>query len=182
MDAYIVISNMLSQHTENKGFSLNTDFLEANVINIAILLFGLVYLLKQFLGALLEARRRKVLAAIQESEERLQKANVRLIESEKQFRQTTIVIGQIEQEAVLTAAKVRKSILEQGKLDIERLTEAGKSSIAIAEIQVREQIQQQIADLAVRQVASDLKKQMKLNVQARIIDENILQLGDKLYE
>eukprot|EP00171_Calliarthron_tuberculosum_P000263 IDg263t1 len=79
----------------------------------------------QFLGATLNNRQQKVLTAIQESEERLQKANIRLIESEKQFKQTKMVIKQIEQEAIITAEKVRNSILAQGKLDIERLTEAG---------------------------------------------------------
>lgn len=171
---------MLSMHASNQTLGLNTDFLEANVINIAVLLSGLVYLLKQFLGDLLKNRRKKVLAAIQESEERLEKANVRLIESEKQFSQAAIVIKQIEQEAVVTAAKVRQSILDQGRLDIERLTEAGKVSIAIAERQVVEQIQQRIIDLAVLQVSHDLRKQITSSIQTKIIDENIVQLGDKL--
>lgn len=175
-----VLFNILCIHNANKGLSFNTDFLEANVINIACLFSGLVYLLKEFLGALLVTRRQKVLTAIQESEDRLQKASVRLAESEKQFTQTEIVIKQIEQEAIITAAKVRQSILNQGKLDIERLAEAGKVSIAIAERQVREQIQQQITDLAIRQVRLDLKQQMTSLVQSKIIDENIMQLGEKL--
>ena len=171
---------MLSQHAEIKTFGLNPDFLEANVVNIAILLSGLVYLLKQFLGDLLKNRQQKVLAAIQESEERLKKANMRLIESEKQFKQASMVIKQIQQEAIVTAAKVRQSILDQGRLDIERLTEAGKTSIAITERQVIEQIQRQITDLAIRQVRLELKQQIKLPEQTKIIDENIVQLGDRL--
>jgi len=155
MNIYIMIYNVLCLHNDHQGFSLNNNFLEANVVNILLLLSGLVYLLKQFLGALLITRRQKVLTAIQESEERLEKANIRLVESEKQFKQTEMVIKQIEQEAVLTAAKVRQSILDQGKLDIERLTEAGKTSIEIAERQVRNQIQQQITYLAIRQVRLD---------------------------
>nr|YP_009589191.1 ATP synthase CFO B chain subunit I [Corallina ferreyrae]QBL75707.1 ATP synthase CFO B chain subunit I [Corallina ferreyrae] len=180
MQAYYNIYCVLCMHEENTGFGLNTDFLEANVINIVLLFSGLVYVLKQFLGSTLSTRQQKVLTAIQESEERLQKANTRLVESEKQFKQTEMVIKQIEQEAIITAEKVRNSILAQGKLDIQRLTEAGKVSIAIAERQVREQIQQQITHLAIRQVALDLEKQMNLSIQSKIIDENIMKLGDKL--
>lgn len=180
MDTYVLICSMLSEHNEGKSFGFNSDFLEANVLNIAILFFGLIYLLRQFLGALLANRRQKVLAAIQESEERLQKANMRLAESEKRFMQAAIVIKKIEQEAIVTAAKVRQSILDQGKLDIERLTEAGKASIAIAERQVREQIQQQITDLAIQQVSLDLKQQMTPSAHTKIVDENIVQLGDRL--
>jgi len=180
MNIYVLTSSLLSQYTGDKSLTLNTNFLEANVVNIAILFFGLVYLLKQFLGALLKNRRQKVLEAIQESEERLQKASIRLAESEKQLEQAEMVIIQIEQEAIVTAAKVRQSILDQGKLDIERLTEAGKLSIAIAERQVIGQIQQQIIDLSILQVGQDLKNQITSSVQTKIIDENILQLGDKL--
>ena len=176
----IILYNLLCVNHESKGFGWNTDFLEANVINITLLFLGLVYVLKQFLGALLNTRQQKVLNAIQEAEDRLQKAQERLIESDKQFKQTEIVIKQIEQEAIVTAAKVRQSILDQGKLDIERLIEAGKINIAIAERKVREQIQQQITHLAIRQVSSDLKRQMTTIIQSQIIDENIIQLGDRL--
>lgn len=180
MNIVIMIYNILASETHHQGFSFNADFLEANVINILLLLSGLVYLLKQFLGALLITRRQKVLTAIQESEDRLKKANIRLAESEKQFKQTKMVIKQIEQEAVITAAKVRKSILDQGKLDIERLAEVGKTSIAIAERQVREQIQQQITSLAINQVRLDFENQITNLMQNQIIDENIMKLGDKL--
>lgn len=177
----IMAYNMLVMYFTNQGLSINTNFLEANVVNIALLLFGLIYVLKQFLGALLTARQQKVLFAIQEAEERLQNATSRLEEAEKQLKQTKIVMQQIEQEAIITAEKVRQSILDQGKLDIERLTEAGKVSIAIAERQVREQIQQQITDLAVRQVSLGLKKQIaeSASMQAQIVNERIEQLGEK---
>lgn len=180
MNNYAQIYQVLSDYSLDSGFGLNTNFLEANVFNILLLLSGLIYVLRQFLGATLHNRQKKVLTAIQESEERLKQANIRLLESEKQFKQTEVVIKQIEQEAIITAEKVRKSILAQGKLDIERLTQAGKISISVAEMQVREQIQKQITSLAIRQVASDLKRQMTVSVQSKIADENIMQLGDKL--
>lgn len=180
MNNYLNIYNVLCLEHNNINYGFNTNFLEANVINIILLVAGLSYVLKQFLGTNLVARQEKVLIAIQEAEERLQKAHVRLIESEKQFKQTEMVIKQIEQEAIITAEKVRQSILAQGKLDIQRLTEAGKVSIAIAERKVREQIQHQITNLAIRQVSLDLQKQLNLSIQSKIIDENIMQLGDKL--
>ena len=181
MNINIITYNMLCMYFAHQSFGLNNNFLEANVINIVLLFSGLVYLLKQFLGALLVARQQKVLATIQEAEDRLQKATSRLLESEKQFKQTEIVMQQIEQEAIMAAAKVRQSILDQGKLDIERLTEAGKVSIAIAERQVRGQIQQQITQLAIRQVSLDLKQSITNAVQCKIVDESIKKLGE-MYE
>nr|YP_009293842.1 ATP synthase CFO B chain subunit I [Ahnfeltia plicata]AOM65530.1 ATP synthase CFO B chain subunit I [Ahnfeltia plicata]UAT97201.1 ATP synthase CFO B chain subunit I [Ahnfeltia plicata]UAT97406.1 ATP synthase CFO B chain subunit I [Ahnfeltia plicata] len=180
MKNIIQIFNIIAEHQTEKGFGFNSDFLEANVINILLLLAGLIYVLRQFLGSSLASRQEKVLFAIQESEERLQQANIRLTESEKQLAQTQMIIDQIKKEAEITAQKVRESILAQGKLDIERLIATGKASITTAENQVRQQIQQQITTLALKRVTVQLKSQMSASMQAKIIDANIMQLGGTL--
>lgn len=180
MNNIIRIFTIIANDSHNSGISLNSNFLEANVINILLLLFGLIYVLKQFLGSALLARQNKVLSAIQEAEERLQQANLRLEESEKQLAQTKIVIKQIEEEANLTAQKVRESILAQGKLDIERLTSASKATLSIAENQVRQEIQQQIITLAISRVTAQLQNQITPVIQSKIIDYSIMQLGEKI--
>nr|YP_009326718.1 ATP synthase CF0 B subunit [Membranoptera platyphylla]AMJ16975.1 ATP synthase CF0 B subunit [Membranoptera platyphylla] len=173
------ILNLISQQYLNNGISFNSNFLESNVLNIVLLLSGLIYVLKQFLGSILSLRQEKVLFAINESEERLKQANVRLREAEKQLVQTQIIIDQIIKEAQITAEKVRQSILEQGKSDIERLTLSSKASIKYAENQVKQQIQQQIISLAIKKVTKKLKNQMTSAIQVKIIDNNIMQLkGD----
>ena len=177
MDDFLQIFNQIAH---NKEFGFNPDFLEANVINIALLLSGLIYILKNFLGSILINRQEKVLLAIQESEERLKQANERLAEAEKQLTQTQLVIEQIKQEAEKTAQKVRDSILNQGKIDIEKLTAAGKNSIANAEQQIKKQIQQQIASLAIHRVTLELEENMSNSMQLSIIDNNINKLGSKL--
>nr|QCI07015.1 ATP synthase CF0 subunit I [Haraldiophyllum bonnemaisonii] len=173
------IFQLISQEYSKKGISFNSHFLEANVLNIFILLFGLIYVLKQFLGSILLVRQEKVLFAIKESEERLEQANIRLNEAEKQLLQTQIIINEIIKEAELTAQKVRQSILEQGKYDIEKLTESSKISIKSAENQVKQQIRQKITALAISKVSLQLKNQMTPEIQMKIIDNSIMQLkGD----
>jgi F-type H+-transporting ATPase subunit b len=163
-----------------KGFGFNSNFLEANVINIAILASGVFYLGRNFLSSALELRQQKITEAINEAEERLQQANIRLAESEKQMAQAKIVIEQIKKEAENTARKVKETILAQGKLDIERLTNSGKSSIEKAEIQIKKQIQQHITNLALKRVTSQLQDFMTPSVQSKLIDSNISQLGGQL--
>nr|AYR06487.1 ATP synthase CFO B chain subunit I [Rhodogorgon sp.] len=180
MKNYIQIFEIFCKHTSNEGWGFNPNFVEANVINISLLLSGLIYVLKQFLGATLVNRREKVLTTIQEAEERLEQANLRLTESEKQLAQTQIIIDQIEKEARITAEKVRNSILSQGTLDIERLTAASRMNITTAEKQVRQQIRQRITALAIQEVSLQLKHQIKPLMQSRIIDNDIAQLGDQL--
>lgn len=177
MKHFIGLLAIFTSNTLNYGINFNTDFLEANVINIFFLLSGLVYVLRKFLGNSLLIRQEKVLNAIQESEERLRQAKIRLAASEKQLAQTQTIINEIQEDAKTTAAKIKQSILAQGLIDIERLTEASKASIVSAESQVREEIQQQIINLAIKKVALKLKNELKPIIQSKIIDNSISQLG-----
>jgi F0F1-type ATP synthase membrane subunit b/b' len=67
--------------------------------------------------------------------------------------------------------------LQEGKKDIESITLKGKSSIAILEANVKAQIQQTIADLALKRVVSKLKQNLTLETQNNFIDKAISQLG-----
>lgn len=174
------IFQILGQESVRTVISFNSNFLEANVINIFLLLFGLIYVLRKFLGSILLDRQNKVLFAIRESEERLEQANMRLDQAEKQLTQTQIIINQIIEEAENTAKKVRQSILEQGKSDIDKLTLSSKTSVKFAETQVRLQIQQQITALAIKKVRVELQNQITSVMQSQIIDRNIIQLEGKI--
>jgi len=178
MSDFLLIS-ALAELSSGKGFGFNSNFLEANVINIALLLTGVFYLGNNFLTSALELRQQKVTEAIQ-AEERLQQANARLLDSEKQLTQAQSVIEKIKKEAEATARTVKETILAQGKLDIERLTNNGKSSIEKAELQIKKQIQQRITDLAMQRVSTQLQDYMTPSLQSKVIDNNIAQLGGQL--
>lgn len=150
------------------------------MINIAILLSGTIYLGKNFLTSALELRQQKVTEAIQEAEERLQEANSRLLDSEKQLAEAQTVIEKIKKEAETTARTVKETILAQGKVDIERMTNNGKSNIEQAELQIKKQIQQRIANLALDRVSTQLQDYMTPSLQSKVIDNNISELGGQL--
>ena len=179
MSDFLLIST-LSEVSSGKGFGFNSNFLETNVINIALLLSGVIYLGKNFLTSALELRQQKVTEAIQEAEERLQQANSRLLDSEKQLAEAQSVIEKIKKEAETTARTVKETILAQGKVDIERLTNNGKSNIEQAELQIKKQIQQRIANLALERVSTQLQDYMTPSLQSKVIDNNISELGGQL--
>jgi F-type H+-transporting ATPase subunit b len=179
MSDFLLISS-LAELTSGKGFGFNSNFLEANVLNIALLLSGVIYLGRNFLTSALELRQQKVTEAIQEAEERLQQANARLLDSEKQLTEAQSVIEKIKKEAETTARTVKETILAQGKVDIERLTNNGKNSIEQAEMQIKKQIQQRITDLAMERVSNQLQDYMTPSLQSKVVDNNIAQLGGQL--
>ena len=179
MSDFLLIS-ALAELSSGKGFGFNSNFLEANVLNIALLVSGVFYLGKNFLTSALELRQQKVTEAIQEAEERLQQANARLLDSEKQLAEAQSVIEKIKKEAETTARTVKETILAQGKVDIERMTNNGKSNIEQAELQIKKQIQQRIANLALDRVSTQLQDYMTPSLQSKVIDNNISELGGQL--
>nr|YP_010330422.1 ATP synthase CFO B subunit subunit I [Rhodella violacea]UNJ18138.1 ATP synthase CFO B subunit subunit I [Rhodella violacea] len=153
---------------------------ETNLVNLTILISLIVYFGKQFLTTTLQSRQQRVITALQEAEDKLQKASARLSESEKQLAQTQLVIEQVTEEASKTAQKVKDLIMIQGKLEVERLTKSSQDNIKNAEFQIRKKIQQQISTLAIERVTLDLKNKMTDSIQSQIIDDNIAKLGGSL--
>ena len=58
----------------SEGFGLNLDLFETNIINLAVVIFGLYKFLPGFLGKILEKRRTTILTDLKDAEERLSQA------------------------------------------------------------------------------------------------------------
>ena len=152
MDVLNQTLNSFSTQISDGGVSLNFDIFEANLINLALLDGGLFYLLSGALSESLSERQQKILGAIQESEGKLEEAQTRLTESETKLAQAQIVIESIQKDAEQTAAKVKNSILTDGKTEIERLTATAKTQIRTIESRVRKQISDYVATLALQRI------------------------------
>jgi F-type H+-transporting ATPase subunit b len=178
MDLTSQILNSFSTQISNTAIGSNPDIFETNVINITILLGGIIYLGSNALSASLSERQQKVLGAIQEAEERLQQAVARLTESEKQLEQAQLVIESIKTDADKTALQVKSAILNDGKIEIERLTSSAKSQIMTIEAKVRKQISDYVVALALQRVTLQLEGKLNSNLQQQIIDRNISKLSN----
>jgi len=166
---------IISEHT--KGYSLNTDILDTNIINLTIFVGALVYFGRPVLGNILSDRQEKIFSAIQEAETKLEDANKRLAEAEKQLQQTQSVIEQIKKDAEITADKIRNSLIAQGKADTQRLLASSQASIKSKENDIKKQIQKEIVSLALKRVTMQLKSQVNDNVKLNITDKSIAMLG-----
>jgi F-type H+-transporting ATPase subunit b len=174
--AYLLNSLSLLSHSEG-GFGLNADIFETNIINLAILWFGLFTFLKDPLASSLSERKSKIQVAIQEAEEQLEQAIIRLDESKKQSSQLSLVLDPIKKDAELSAKKLKDSVLAQGKKDIEAITVRAKNQIISLEVQIKEQIFSHVIDLALKRVQSQLETNLTQDMQVKIIDANISRLG-----
>jgi F-type H+-transporting ATPase subunit b len=175
MDLFNQTLNGFSQHL---AISFNPDIFETNVINITILLGGIIKLGSEALGNSLATRQENILGAIKEAEERLQQADARLAESEKQLEQAQMVIASIKSDAQATALQVKSGILTDGKAEIERLTTTAKSQIVTIETRIRKLISEYVVSLALKRVTLQLQGKLTSNLQQQILDRNISKLGE----
>ena len=174
--AYFLNSLSLLSHSEG-GFGLNSDIFETNIVNLAILWFGLFTFLKDPLASSLSERKSKIQVAIQDAEEQLEQAKVRLAQAQKQSSQLNLVLGPIKEDAEVSAQKIKDSVLAQGKKDIESITLRAKNQILSLESQIKGQVFSHIVDLALKRVQSQLETTLSQDMQVKIIDANISRLG-----
>lgn len=66
-----------------EGFGLNLNLFETNIINLALVIFGLYKFLPGFLGSILERRREGILSDLKDAENRLLEANDALLVAKK---------------------------------------------------------------------------------------------------
>jgi F-type H+-transporting ATPase subunit b len=177
MDLLSQTLNSFSTQISDGGVSLNFDIFEANLVNLAILDGGLFYLLSGALSESLSERQQKILGTIQESEEKLQEATMRLTEGETKLAQAQIVIESIQKDAEQTAAQVKISILTDGKAEVERLTANAKTQISTIESRVRKQISDYVATSVLQRITMQLEGKLNSNLQQQIIDRNISKLA-----
>ena len=85
--------NGVSELIADFSVGLNLDIFETNIVNLTLLVGGIFYLGSNALSESLVERQQKILGAIQESEERLEQAVVKLAESETNLKQAQLVIA-----------------------------------------------------------------------------------------
>ena len=168
--------NGVSELIADFSVGLNLDIFETNIVNLTLLVGGIFYLGSNALSESLIERQQKILGAIQESEERLEQAVVKLAESETNLKQAQLVIASIKEEAEATAKKVKSGILTDGKTEIERLTATAKSQIGTIELKIRNQISEYVVSLALERVTIQLEGKLGESVQQQLIDNNISKL------
>ncbi len=159
------------------GFGLNFDILEANIINLALLLGILVYYGGQAVGKILNERRAKIEAEIQEAEGRAAKAASELAGAQQKLAQAKEEAKQILATAEQTAQRAKEEVLAKGKAEVERLKATAAADVSSEQDKAIAELRQRTVTLALERVEGQLKERLDDSKQERLIDRCIGQLG-----
>lgn len=164
--------------SETKGFGLNFDILESNIINLAIVIGVLIYFGKGFLGSKLEERRAAIETAIKDAEARQKQAASSLAEQQQKLQLAKKDAERIRAEAQTNAEAAREAVLAQSAKDIERLKAAAQQDMSSQQDRVMQELRRRVSAMAIEKVRSRLPEVLNDSTQTKLVDQSIAQLGE----
>jgi F-type H+-transporting ATPase subunit b len=171
-----LLPQLLASHG---GFGLNLDLFETNIINLAIVIAGLVWFLRGFLGGILERRREAIVTDLRDVEERLKVAGTALAEVQKGLAEAQKKAEQIRADGKVRADAIRLDSEQRTIEEIARMKQSATADLANEASRVTDQLRRQTALKAIEKALASLPEKLDAEAQARLIDQSIQSLGNR---
>ncbi len=160
------------------GFGLNLDLFDTNIINLAIVIAGLVWFLRGFLGGILERRRATILADLKDAEDRLAAAAAALADVQQGLSQSQAKAEKIRADGVIRAQAIRLDSERRTVEEMARIKLDSASNLDAEAARVTAQLRREAARLAIEKALAVLPARLDKAAQARLIDQSIQSLGN----
>jgi len=157
------------------GFNLNP--FETNIINLAIVIAGLIYFLRGFLGGILERRKTAIVADLKDAEQRLASASAALKTAQEQVADSQAQAEKIRTDAKARAEAVRLEIERRTVEEMARMKTESSSDLVNEAARVSTQLRREAARLAIEKALASLPGKLDDAAQSRLIDRSIQSLG-----
>ncbi len=173
------VGGELAEAAGEGGFGLNTNILQTNLINLAIIISVLVIFGRKVLGSTLKERRIRIETAIKSAEQRLKEAQGALADQQRKLAQAQAEAEKIKQAAAENANKAREAILAQAATDIERMKETAVADLNSEREKAIAQLRSRVIAMALQKVESELRTGIADDAQHTLVDRSIALLGGK---
>ncbi|MEA5620933.1 F0F1 ATP synthase subunit B [Cronbergia sp. UHCC 0137] len=171
------VAGELAEGAGEGGFSLNTNILDANLINLAIIITVLFVFGRKVVGNTLQTRRENIETAIKSAEQRAKDAADKLKQAQTNLEQASAEAERIKKAAQDNAQAAKEAILAQAAVDIERMQEAGAADLSAELDRAIAQLRQKVVAQALQKVEAQLKSGIADDAQQVLIERSIAQLG-----
>jgi F-type H+-transporting ATPase subunit b len=159
------------------GFGLNFNPFETNIINLAIVIAGLVWFLRGFLGGILERRRASILTELKDAEERLATATASLASVQKDLSEAQVRAERIRADGKARAEAIRAESEQRTVSEMARLQQDSASDLDAEAARVSGQLRRETARLAIEKALANLTGKLDPEAQAKLINQSIQSLG-----
>jgi F-type H+-transporting ATPase subunit b len=160
------------------GFGLNLNVFETNIINLAIVIFGLYKFLPNFLGGILERRRAIILADLKDAEERLASATSALAQAQQDLAAAQQKAEQIRADGKTRAEAIRLDSEKRTIDEMARLKQGAAADLDSEAARVSNQLRREAARLAIEKALAVLPGKLSPDAQAQLVNQSIQTLGN----
>ncbi len=161
-----------------EGFGLNLNLFETNVLNLAVVVFGLYKFLPNFLGAMLERRRTGILQDLKDAEQRLEDASKALKKAKEDLSSAEQKATQIRTDCKARAEAIRLESEKRTVEEMARIKQGAASDLNVEAARVSAQLRREAAKLAIEKALSNLSGKLDKKAQDKFLRQSIKNIGD----
>ena len=162
----------------SEGFGLNLNIFETNIINLAVVVFGLYKFLPGFLGKILERRRTSILSDLKEAEERLAKAKDSFSKAKDELASAKEKAEKIRNDCKARAEAIRLDSEKRTVEEMARIKQGAASDLNAEAARVTSQLRKEAAELAIEKALAILPEKLDSNTQDKFLKQSIKNIGD----
>jgi F-type H+-transporting ATPase subunit b len=171
----MTIPSLLASHG---SFGLNLNVFETNIVNLAIVIFGLYKFLPNFLGGILERRRAIILADLKDAEERLASATSALAQAQADLAAAQQKAEQIRADGKTRAEAIRFESEKRTIEEMARLKQGAAADLDAEAARVSNMLRREAARLAIEKALASLPGKLSPEAQAQLLSQSINTLGN----
>lgn len=161
-----------------EGFGLNLDLFETNVLNLAVVIFGLYKFLPSFLGGILERRRASILVDLKDAEDRLAEAKSSLVNAKNELAAAEQKADQIREDCKKRAEAIRLESEKRTVEEMARIKEGASSDLNAEKARVTSQLRREAAQLAIEKALATLPGKLDKKSQEKFLNQSIQNMGN----
>lgn len=149
-------------------FGFNTNILETNVLNLAVVLAIVITYVGDALRGLLANRKQTILNNFREADQRASEAQDRLNQARLQLEKAKTKAEEISQQALFTVDQEKKQIISQTQEDIKRLSLLQQQTLKFEQQKAQNELAQKLVRLALYQVREKLNQRLNSSIHTAV--------------
>ena len=156
-----------------ESFGLNFNLFETNILNWAVVIFGLYKFLPGFLGKMLQKRREGILLELKDAEDRLSKATKALEKAKSDLLLAEEKASQIKADSLKRSESIK---LESEKKAIEEMARIKQSAISDESSEAARaisQLRKEAVELAIKKALDSLPSKLDQLTQENLVTKSI---------
>jgi len=156
-----------------EGFGLNLNLFETNVLNWAVVIFGLYKFLPGFLGKMLQKRREGILLELKDAEDRLKTATFALEKAKADLLLAKEKASKIKSDSLKRSEAIR---MESEKKAIEEMARIKQSAISDESSEASRailQLRKEAIEIAISKAIDALPSKLDQETQENLVTQSI---------